>query len=58
VAVDSITGEIGSSGATCLDNIILNGEEGALVISDIILGKGAIHTQAWWYPQNQYAAWP
>jgi uncharacterized Ntn-hydrolase superfamily protein len=56
VAVDSITGEIGSSGATCLDNIILNGEEGALVISDIILGKGAIHTQAWWYPQNQYAA--
>jgi len=56
VAVDSVTDEIGSAGATCLDNIILEGEEGALVISDIIPGVGAIHTQAWWYPPNQNAA--
>lgn len=51
VAVDSITGEIGSAGATCL-----NQEDGALGISDIILSKGAIHTQAWWNPKNQKAA--
>ncbi|KAA3617500.1 MAG: DUF1028 domain-containing protein [Calditrichaeota bacterium] len=56
VAVDSVTGEIGSAGATCLDNVILQGEEGALVISDIILGVGAIHTQAWWDTTNQFAA--
>ena len=56
VAVDPSTGEIGSAGATCLDSIELNGEEGALVISDIILGKGAIHTQAAWDPVNQNAA--
>lgn len=56
VAIDSLTGEIGSAGATCLDNVILNGEEGALVVSDIILGIGAIHTQAWWTPVNQNAA--
>lgn len=46
VAVDSVTGEIGSAGATCLDIDDLNGEEGALVISDIILGVGGIQTQA------------
>ena len=56
VAIDPITNEIGSAGATCLDNVILNGEEGALVVSDIILGKGAIHTQAYWTPVNQIAA--
>jgi uncharacterized Ntn-hydrolase superfamily protein len=46
VAVDPITGEIGSAGATCLDIDDLNGEEGALVVSDIILGTGAINTQS------------
>lgn len=56
VAVDSVTGEIGSAGATCLDINDLDGEWGALVISDIILGIGAIHTQAWWTPVNQVAA--
>ncbi|MGK0316849.1 MAG: putative Ntn-hydrolase superfamily protein [Saprospiraceae bacterium] len=48
VAVDSITGEIGSAGATCIA-----AENGAITISDIILGKGAIHTQSYWTPQNQ-----
>jgi|GEM_PF-1400961 len=56
VAVDPVTGEIGSAGATCLDIDDLNGEEGALVISDIILGIGAINTQAFWHPANQAAA--
>lgn len=56
VAVDPVTGEIGSAGATCLDIDDLGGEEGALVISDIILGIGAINTQAFWSPINQIAA--
>ncbi|MCP4120781.1 MAG: DUF1028 domain-containing protein [Bacteroidetes bacterium] len=56
VAVDSNTGKIGSAGATCLDIDDLSGEEGALVISDIILGIGAIHSQAYWSPTNQIAA--
>jgi len=56
VAVDPVTKEVGSAGATCLDNVILNGEEGALTISDIIPGKGAINTQAWWSPLNMNAA--
>ncbi len=51
VAVDVATGEIGSAGATCLGF-----EDGALAISDIVLGVGAIHTQAWWTTVNQNAA--
>ncbi|EDM43471.1 hypothetical protein SCB49_00440 [unidentified eubacterium SCB49] len=48
VAVDPVTGEIGSAGATCID-----AQDGALAISDIILGVGAIHTQSYWHPTNQ-----
>jgi uncharacterized Ntn-hydrolase superfamily protein len=48
VAVDPITGELGSAGATCI-----GAEDGAIVISDIILGKGVIHTQSFWVPANQ-----
>lgn len=48
VAVDPVTGEIGSAGATCI-----SGEDGALIISDIVLGIGAIHTQAYYLPANQ-----
>lgn len=48
VAVDPVTGEIGSAGATCLAF-----EDGALAISDIVLGIGAIHTQSFWNPTNQ-----
>lgn len=47
VAVDPVTGEIGSAGATCI-----SAEDGALAISDIILNTGAIHTQAYWHPTN------
>ena len=53
VAVDSITGEIGSAGATCGDSIIWPGTPGALIISDIIPGVGAIHTQSYHNSTNQ-----
>lgn len=51
VAVDTATGEIGSAGATCLD--LQNSTSGALIISDILPGRGAIHTQAYWNGTNQ-----
>lgn len=53
VAVDTNTGEIGSAGASCLDNIQFPGSNGAIIISDIIPGRGAIHTQAFWNATNQ-----
>ncbi len=53
VAVDSVTGEIGSAGATCGDSIIWPGTPGAKIISDLIPGKGAIHTQAFHNLTNQ-----
>jgi uncharacterized Ntn-hydrolase superfamily protein len=55
VAVDTLTGEIGSAGATCLARSI-NNPIGALIISDVIPGVGAIHTQAYWRPENQLMA--
>lgn len=48
VAVDPETGEIGSAGATCIA-----AEDGAILISDIVLGVGAIHTQSFYIPSNQ-----
>jgi len=48
VAVDPITGEIGSAGATCISS-----QDGAQDISAIVLGVGAIHTQSFWDPTNQ-----
>lgn len=48
VAVDPETGEIGSAGATCIA-----AEDGALAISDIVLGVGAIHTQSFYLVANQ-----
>ena len=48
VAVDPVTGEIGSAGATCI-----SAEDGAQAISDIVLGVGAIHTQSFYDPTNQ-----
>jgi uncharacterized Ntn-hydrolase superfamily protein len=54
VAVDSLTGEIGSAGATCLTGS--GSFKGALIISDVIPGRGAIHTQAQWDPDNQQFA--
>ncbi|WP_024772200.1 DUF1028 domain-containing protein [Aquimarina macrocephali] len=51
VAVDPVTGEIGSAGATCI-----KAEDGARDVSVIVLGVGAINTQAFWLPVNQKRA--
>ena len=56
VAVDTLTGEIGSAGATCGDSIIWPGTAGAYIISDILPGVGAIHTQSFWLASNQINA--
>lgn len=53
VALDTLTGEIGSAGASCLDENTFPGSGGAIVISDILPGRGAIHTQAFWLAANQ-----
>lgn len=53
VAVDTVTREIGSAGASCVGAI--NGV-GAFILSDVIEGVGAIHTQASWLSANQVNA--
>lgn len=53
VAVDTITGEIGSAGASCVGPI---GGVGAFILSDVIEGIGGIHTQASWNSTNQQNA--
>lgn len=53
VAVDTVTGEIGSAGASCVGAI--NGV-GAFILSDVIEGIGGIHTQAQWNATNQQNA--
>jgi len=45
VAVDTVMGEIGSAGASCINSCI--------IISDPHPGIGVIHTQALWNPDNQ-----
>ncbi len=52
-AVDTVTGEIGSAGASCVGPY--NGV-GAYIISDVIEGIGVIHTQAYWLSANQQNA--
>lgn len=51
LAVDTATGEVGSAGATCLD--LERDGAGAIIISEVFPGKGAIHTQSYWNPVNQ-----
>ena len=48
VAVDTITGQVGSAGASCI--------QGSIIISDIHPGVGAIHTQSYWNAINQDSA--
>lgn len=45
VAVDPVTGQVGSAGASCI--------AGAIILSDVHPGVGAIHTQAYYLAQNQ-----
>ena len=53
VAVDTVTGEIGSAGASCVGPF---GGVGAFILSDVIEGIGAIHTQASYNATNQQNA--
>jgi len=53
VAVDTETGEVGSAGASCLDDIQFPGSGGVAVICRVYPGKGAINTQALWNAVNQ-----
>jgi uncharacterized Ntn-hydrolase superfamily protein len=55
VAVDTITGEIGSAGASCVTSSF-SYPHGAAILSDVIPGIGAIHTQAAWLNANQVNA--
>ncbi|MEI6173146.1 MAG: DUF1028 domain-containing protein [Bacteroidota bacterium] len=52
VAVDTLTGEIGSAGASCVTSSP-SYPHGAAILSDVIPGIGAIHTQAAWNSTNQ-----
>ena len=54
IAIDTITGEIGGAGASCIDESAIQG--GVLIINDIIPGRGGIHTQAYWLSANQQNA--
>lgn len=56
VAVDTLTGEVGSAGASCLDNTQFPGSGGARIISDVLPGLGVIHTQSYWNTLNQQNA--
>jgi uncharacterized Ntn-hydrolase superfamily protein len=45
VAVDPETGEVGSAGGSCI--------AGSIIISDLHISQGVIHTQSYYHPTNQ-----
>ena len=45
IAVDPVTGDIGSAGATCISSA--GGSNIADIINDIIPGRGGVNSQAW-----------
>ncbi len=47
-AYDSVTGQLGSAGATCIQGTL-----SAIIISDVIPGNAVVHTQASWIQANQ-----
>jgi uncharacterized Ntn-hydrolase superfamily protein len=51
VAVDSVTGAVGSAGASCVD--LTNFSLDADFLGELFPGQGAINTQAWYLPANQ-----
>ena len=51
-AVDPVTGQVGSAGATCIGNASTS----AIIISDVHPGVGVIHTQASYIGVNQINA--
>jgi uncharacterized Ntn-hydrolase superfamily protein len=52
VALDSITGEVGSAGASCVDLAFFPGFDDDF-LGELFPGVGAINTQAWYIPANQ-----
>ncbi len=46
VAIDAETGEIGTAGATCLTSADCGGCGGAIIITNIVAGMGAMNSQA------------
>jgi uncharacterized Ntn-hydrolase superfamily protein len=52
VGIDTITGEVGSAGASCVD-LIAFGITDPSFLGDLIPGKGAINTQASYLAANQ-----
>ena len=52
VGLDTLTGEVGSAGASCVDLIAFNIPD-ASFLGDLIPGKGAINTQAAYLSSNQ-----
>lgn len=54
VAIDTVTGEVGSAGASCVDLTKTDLEPG--FISQVLPGLGAINTQSFYLPLNQQHA--
>lgn len=52
-AVDTVTGEVGSAGASCIDAIQIGNSVGCALISDVHPGIGVVHTQAYYITPNQ-----
>ena len=52
VAMDPITGEVGSAGASCVDLIAANYPTDDF-LGELFPGVGAINSQAWYLPANQ-----
>jgi uncharacterized Ntn-hydrolase superfamily protein len=50
-AIDTITGEIGSAGASCIGAPQI--PQGCYILSDVLPGTGVIHTQAYYTSANQ-----
>lgn len=55
VAVDPLTGEVGSAGASCVD-LDRFGFETDDFVGDLFPGQGVINTQAWYILENQQNA--
>src|SRR5210317_1260432 len=52
VALDTITGEVGSAGASCVDMDNFPGYDDDF-LGELFPGLGAINTQAWYLAANQ-----
>ncbi len=55
VAIDTVTGEVGSAGASCVDLTTISGLTDHF-LGELFPGKGAINTQAYYVPANQINA--